>query len=140
MKDRFIISTTERIENGIIRQYIDVICSNIVVGTNIFSDFAASFSDFFGGKSESYRRKLEYIYNEASKDLKNKAIRIIESVETKLKSKTTNIAINEIHIKIISRHKNCLLLLNTHFKYLLFSLYKFCCSICNVLLDLFATA
>ena len=76
MKDRFIISTTERIENGIIRQYIDVICSNIVVGTNIFSDFAASFSDFFGGKSESYRRKLEYIYNEASKDLKNKAIRI----------------------------------------------------------------
>lgn len=49
MKDRFIISTTERIENGIIRQYIDVICSNIVVGTNIFSDFAASFSDFFWG-------------------------------------------------------------------------------------------
>lgn len=76
MKDGFIISTTENIENGIIKQYIDVICSNIVVGTNIFSDLAASFSDFFGGKSGSYRRKLEYIYSEASKDLKNKAIRI----------------------------------------------------------------
>lgn len=76
MKDGFIVSTTESIENGTIMQYIDVICSNVVVGTNVFSDFAASFSDFFGGKSESYRRKLEYIYNEASEDLKNKAIRI----------------------------------------------------------------
>ena len=76
MKDKFIVSTTENIENGIIKQYIDVICSNIVVGTNIFSDFAASFSDFFGGKSDSYQRKLEYIYNEASKDLKNKAVKI----------------------------------------------------------------
>ena len=82
-----------------------------------------------------YSKRLQYPIN-----IKNKAIRIIDSVETKLKSKTTNIPINEIHIKIISRHKNCLLLLNTHFKYLLFSLYKFCCSICNVLLDLFATA
>lgn len=76
MKDRFIVSTTDNIENGVIKQYIDVLCCNIVVGTNIFSDIAASFSDFFGGKSGSYRKKLEYIYNEASKELKNKAIRI----------------------------------------------------------------
>lgn len=76
MKDKFILSTTENIENGIIKQYIDVICCNIVVGTNIFSDFAASFTDFFGGTSDSYRNKLEYIYNEASKELKSKAIKI----------------------------------------------------------------
>ena len=73
MKDRFIVSTTGNIEGGTIKQYIDVVCSNVVVGTNIFSDFAASFTDFFGGKSESYRNKLEYIYNEALKDLKRKA-------------------------------------------------------------------
>lgn len=76
MKDNFIVSTTGNIENGVIQQYIEVICSNIVVGTNIFSDFAASLSDFFGGKSGAYRRKLEYIYNEAYKELKSKAIRI----------------------------------------------------------------
>lgn len=76
MKGNLIISTTNNIENGIIKQYIDVICCNIVVGTNIFSDIAASFSDFFGGTSDSYRNKLEYIYNEASKELKNKAIKI----------------------------------------------------------------
>ena len=56
MEGKFIVSTTENIENGIIKQYIDVICSNIVVGTNIFSDITASFSDFFGGKSNSYKK------------------------------------------------------------------------------------
>lgn len=76
MEGKFIVSTTENIENGIIKQYIDVICSNIVVGTNIFSDITASFSDFFGGKSNSYKKKLEYIYNEASKDIISKAIKI----------------------------------------------------------------
>ena len=33
MKEKFIISTTDNIEGGI-EQYIDVICTNIVIGTN----------------------------------------------------------------------------------------------------------
>lgn len=76
MKERFIISTTNNIENGIIKQYIDVVCSNVVVGTNFFSDLKASITDLLGGKSDSYRRKLEYIYQEATKDLKNKALKM----------------------------------------------------------------
>lgn len=76
MKNRFIITTTDTIENCPIKKYIDTICSNIVIGTNIFSDFAASFTDFFGGRSDSYKRKLEIIYNEASKELKQKAINL----------------------------------------------------------------
>mgnify|MGYP000373425860 CR=1 FL=1 len=47
-----------------------------MIGTNIFSDFAASFTDFFGGRSDSYRRKLEIIYGEASKALKQKALNL----------------------------------------------------------------
>lgn len=38
-----------------------------------FSDFAASFTDFFGGRSGTYQNKLELIYNEATKELKEKA-------------------------------------------------------------------
>ena len=68
------MSTTNTIEGCPIKKYIDTICSNIVIGTNIFSDFAASFTDFFGGRSDSYRRKLEIIYSEASKALKQKAL------------------------------------------------------------------
>ncbi|WP_293666397.1 YbjQ family protein [uncultured Parabacteroides sp.] len=76
MENNFIISTTNNIEGCPIRKYIDTICSNIVIGTNIFSDFAASFTDFFGGRSDSYKRKLEIIYNEAIKELKQKAISV----------------------------------------------------------------
>ena len=76
MKSTFMISTTNNIEGCPIKKYIDVICSNIVIGTNIFSDFAASFTDFFGGRSDSYKRKLEIIYNEASKELKQKALTV----------------------------------------------------------------
>lgn len=76
MKDRFIITTTGTIENCPIKRYIDTICSNIVIGTNVFSDFVASFTDFFGGRSGSYKRKLQIIYNEASEELKQKAINL----------------------------------------------------------------
>lgn len=72
----FIFSTTNNIEGGKIKQYIDVICSNTVVGTNFLSDFKASFIDFFGGRSGSYKNKLESIYEEAKKELKQKAIQI----------------------------------------------------------------
>lgn len=76
MKNEFIISTTNNIEGCPIKKYVDTICSNIVIGTNIFSDFAASFTDFFGGRSGSYKRKLEIIYSEASKELRLKALNL----------------------------------------------------------------
>lgn len=73
MKDNFIITVTNDIQGHSIEKYVDTICTNVVVGTNVFSDLAASLSDFFGGFSGTYRNKLELIYNEAKKDLKNKA-------------------------------------------------------------------
>lgn len=57
MKSKFLISTTNNIEGTPIKRYIGALCSNIVIGTNVFSDFAASFTDFFGGRSDSYKRK-----------------------------------------------------------------------------------
>lgn len=75
-QNTFLISTTNNIEGCPIKKYIGAICSNIVIGTNVFSDFAASFTDFFGGRSDSYKRKLEIIYDEAAKELKQKALNI----------------------------------------------------------------
>lgn len=69
----FIVTVTNNIEGCPIERYLDTICTNVVVGTNVFSDFAASLTDFFGGFSGSYKGKLELIYNEATKELKNKA-------------------------------------------------------------------
>lgn len=73
MKKNFTITVTHNIEGGCIEKYIDTICTNVVLGTNVFSDIVASFSDFFGGFSGTYRNKLELIYDEAKKGLMKKA-------------------------------------------------------------------
>lgn len=69
----FIVTATNNIEGCPIERYLDTICTNVVVGTNIFSDIVASLTDFFGGLSGSYQSKLELIYNVATMRLKSKA-------------------------------------------------------------------
>lgn len=71
-----IVTTTNFIENTSISKYFGIVSANIVLGTNMFSDIAASFSDFFGGYSESYQNKLQLIYKEATKELTQKANRL----------------------------------------------------------------
>ncbi|WP_195588718.1 YbjQ family protein [Bacteroides finegoldii] len=71
-----IITTTENIAHFQISEYMGAVCSHIVMGTNIFSDIAASFTDFFGGHSSSYQGKLSLMYDEVSKDIESKACHI----------------------------------------------------------------
>lgn len=71
-----LVVTTNTIDGGRITRYIDAVCASTVVGTNVFSDFAASFTDFFGGRSGTYKRKLEAIHEEARKELEGKASRM----------------------------------------------------------------
>ena len=74
--DNFIISTTPTLEGRPIMAYLGVVNTNIVLGTNVFSDFAASFTDFFGGNSETYQRKMDLMYDEAKAEIKDKAKRL----------------------------------------------------------------
>ena len=76
MGNDLLITTTNSIENATIEKYIDLISTNVVVGTNIFSDFGASLSDIFGGFSETYQNKLQLIYKSAIENLQLKASRI----------------------------------------------------------------
>lgn len=73
MDSKFVITTTGNIEFGTIVRYIDVVCANIVIGANVFSDFMASFTDFFGGNSKIYQNKMDNMYNEVMIEIKNKA-------------------------------------------------------------------
>lgn len=61
--EKFIVTTTDNIERGTIESYHGVINVNIVIGTNLFSDIAASFTDIFGGQSESYQKKMNSMYD-----------------------------------------------------------------------------
>jgi uncharacterized protein YbjQ (UPF0145 family) len=63
-------TTTDNLEGWEIKQYFQPVSSNIVVGANMFSDFSASITDFFGGRSTTYEKKLQEIYVTAIDKLK----------------------------------------------------------------------
>lgn len=76
MNRQMIITTTNTIEGAKIEQYIQLITINSVIGTNFFSDFGASFTDFFGGFSGTYQDKLEKVYERGISELRRKALNV----------------------------------------------------------------
>ena len=70
---KFLITTTPVLEGCSIKKYLGAININIVLGTNFFSDFAASFTDVFGGTSDTYQGKMDLMYDKAKKQLIKKA-------------------------------------------------------------------
>lgn len=71
MSSKIITTTTNTIEGAEIDKYIDLISTNVVLGTNLFSDFGASITDVFGGTSKNYAGKLQKIYSIAIDKLKD---------------------------------------------------------------------
>ena len=71
-----LVTTTSSIESLQVKQYLKPISAHIVAGTNLFSDFFASFSDVFGGRSRTYQKQLTSLYNEAIERLKVSAYEI----------------------------------------------------------------
>ncbi|GEM_PF-835019 len=72
----FIITTSPIIENRTITEYLGPIISNEVLGVNVISDSIASFSDFFGGSSGTYRNKLEDLKRTVLSDLEKQALKL----------------------------------------------------------------
>lgn len=70
---KIIVTTTSTIDGLTIQNYFDPISETIVVGANLFSDISASFTDLFGGRSNTYETKLQQIYEQAIVNLKKKA-------------------------------------------------------------------
>lgn len=68
-----IVTTTNNIEGYTVKRYLGIVNANVVLGTNLFSDIAASLTDVFGGRSGSYKSKLTTIYDEVMKELTGKA-------------------------------------------------------------------
>ena len=68
-----IITTTNSIEGAKVEKYLGVVTSNLVIGTTFFSDFKASFTDFFGGMSGTYRKQMDTLYQRAYDALSLKA-------------------------------------------------------------------
>lgn len=71
-----LVVTTSGLDNHKVTTYLKPVSAHVVAGTNIFTDFAASLSDFFGGRSGAYQRQLSSIYDEAIERLKVAAFEI----------------------------------------------------------------
>ncbi len=60
-----IITTTHTLENNTIKEYLDIVSGETIIGANIFKDFFASVRDIVGGRSGSYEKVLRQAKNTA---------------------------------------------------------------------------
>jgi uncharacterized protein YbjQ (UPF0145 family) len=74
-KQVLVVTTSDLGEIKIIK-HLKPVSAHVVAGTNVFSDFAASFTDFFGGRSGSYQKQLSSLYDEAIERIKISAFEI----------------------------------------------------------------
>jgi uncharacterized protein YbjQ (UPF0145 family)/DNA-binding protein Fis/CDGSH-type Zn-finger protein len=70
---KILITTTESLSGWEIETYLKPVFANVVVGAGFLSDFNASITDFFGGRSNSYEKKLQTVNDSALNILKSKA-------------------------------------------------------------------
>ncbi len=73
---KILITTTDTIQNGNIERYLDIVSANIVIGTNMISDFKASFTDIFGGQSGTYQKRMDAMRNNLLDTLTSQAHRL----------------------------------------------------------------
>lgn len=68
-----IITTTPTIEGKTIVDYRGIVVGDAVMGANVFRDIAASFRDFFGGRSRSYEKVFAAAREEAIQEMMKQA-------------------------------------------------------------------
>ncbi len=71
-----LVLTTSTVDGLKVKKYLKPVSAHIIAGTNLFSDFFASLSDIFGGRSGTYQKQLTSLYNEAIERVKYAAYEI----------------------------------------------------------------
>ena len=68
-----ITTTTPSIEGKRIVEYKGIVFGEVITGVNFVKDFAASLTNFFGGRSGSYEDELIQARQEALREMEQKA-------------------------------------------------------------------
>lgn len=71
--DLMIVSTTPALEGMSILCYLNLVFGEVIVGTDIGRDFAAGFTNLFGGRSGEYEEALTQARQEAIEEMKKRA-------------------------------------------------------------------
>jgi len=68
-----LLTTTPTIEGHPIREYKGIVTGETIIGANVFKDFMAGLTDFFGGRSGSYEKVLIEAKDTAMRELMQRA-------------------------------------------------------------------
>lgn len=68
-----VTTTTPSVEGKRIIEYKGIVFGEVISGVNFVKDIAASFSNFFGGRSESYEKELIQARENAIKEIEKRA-------------------------------------------------------------------
>ena len=68
-----ILSTTHTLETKPIRDYMGIVTGEVIIGANVFKDFFAGLSDFFGGRSGAYEKVLREAKDNALAEMEQRA-------------------------------------------------------------------
>ena len=71
-----IITTTPSVEGRHIREYRGVVFGEVISGVNFVRDMAASFTNFFGGRSGSYEEELVKARENAMREMEQRALQM----------------------------------------------------------------
>ncbi|MEQ3664411.1 MULTISPECIES: YbjQ family protein [unclassified Olleya] len=109
-----IVTTTASIVGMKVVKHIQPVSAHIVLGTNVFSDFLGGLTDVFGGKSSSYQKRLNSIYEDAITKIKYSCYEVGGNCVLGLKIDIDEISgkgksmfmITAIGTAVISKHEN----------------------------------
>ncbi len=65
MKHGVLLTTTSSLDGWRVDEYVGPVSAQFVIGTGLFTDYFANWTDLFGAHSRSYQEKLERINTEA---------------------------------------------------------------------------
>ena len=71
-----IITTTPTVEGRRITEYKGIVFGEVIAGVNVVKDIAASFSNFFGGRSGTYENELINAREQAIHELEQRALQL----------------------------------------------------------------
>ena len=71
-----ILTTTNTIDGHPVKEYKGIVTGETIIGANVFKDFMAGLTDFFGGRSTTYEQVLIEAKDTALKELQERAERM----------------------------------------------------------------
>ena len=96
-----IVTTTNSIEGRNITEYIEIVTSEVIYGTNALKDFFAGIRDVFGGRTGGYEKVFEKAQSQAIEELQKRAKKLKADAVIGIKVDTGTINVDEQGVLIL---------------------------------------